>query len=644
MFAEYGLPADIDGDESLLRVPAVATLLRALRLPDDGWPFAGVTALLRSTYFRPRWPERDADTVRRPRACCGFSVSRGTARPICGPSASGPSRRRTGSRTNGPRSRGAGARAGSPPSAARSWSAFFAAWDGFPASAAPAAFAEWVEAFAADLGLADVADPRDRAALRALGSVIHGWDPGPVSRATFLRELLAAAASETLPNSDNTGGRVRVAPAEEARHLDCDYLFVLGLGEKSFPRLALPPSLLHDADRHVLRQAGLPFADPSARLGDEQFLFLQLVARPRKGLVLSYPAVDEKGQPLLPGSFLRVVRECFVPDALPVERQRMLIEGYAAREPMSVAEARVQFAAAMRGRGDIAPWQCPGLPPELCEHLRPGRPGRGRPLPGQRVHRLRRLAGRPLGRRRGPRAVWPGPRLQPDRPRDLRRLPVQVSPRAGASTRRIGRARRRGRTHAPRGRLSPGAARLHGKLAKADPELTRAVLPEDIGPALLAEIDQAVAEYAARAPSPASRKLWELEGKRLHRSAAKYRGHWEGFVDPWRKAKAVLTPHLLEADFGLVTLEVQSGAVSDAATPLVISVGGVEVRIGGRIDRVDVAAIGDEIGFWVIDYKTGRAAKYTAGELTRFERLQLPLYAMAVEQVFFPGARPGRSG
>ena len=35
----------------------MATLLRNLHLPDNDWPFAGVTALLRSSYFRPDWPE-----------------------------------------------------------------------------------------------------------------------------------------------------------------------------------------------------------------------------------------------------------------------------------------------------------------------------------------------------------------------------------------------------------------------------------------------------------------------------------------------------------------------------------------------------------------------------------------------------------
>src|SRR5262249_51194504 len=61
VFAEYGIPADVEGADPLTRCPAGALLLRALRLPEDDWPFAGVTALLRSSCFRPRWPEARFD-------------------------------------------------------------------------------------------------------------------------------------------------------------------------------------------------------------------------------------------------------------------------------------------------------------------------------------------------------------------------------------------------------------------------------------------------------------------------------------------------------------------------------------------------------------------------------------------------------
>jgi hypothetical protein len=48
------------------------------------------------------------------------------------------------------------------------------------------------------------------------------------------------------------------------------------------------------------------------------------------------------------------------------------------------------------------------------------------------------------------------------------------------------------------------------------------------------------------------------------------------------------------------------------------------------------------VGFWVIDYKTGRGSSYTGGDLRAFRRLQLTLYALAVEEVLLAGkpARP----
>ena len=166
-------------------------------------------------------------------------------------------------------------------------------------------------------------------------------------------------------------------------------------------------------------------------------------------------------------------------------------------------------------------------------------------------------------------------------------------------------------------------------------------MPETAGEELARRLDEAVAEYVGRAPSPAARVLWELEGKRLKRAAARYRAHWQAFVDTWRKLDVIPRPWSFEHDFGLPPVA-PDPAQPDAVPALVIEVGGVRVHIGGRIDRVDVAELVEGKGFWVIDYKTGRAANYSAAELQRMERLQLPLYALAVEKVLLAGspARP----
>ena len=76
--------------------------------------------------------------------------------------------------------------------------------------------------------------------------------------------------------------------------------------------------------------------------------------------------------------------------------------------------------------------------------------------------------------------------------------------------------------------------------------------------------------------------------------------------------------------------------------PLVIAGEGIEVRLGGRIDRVDVAETEAGTFFWIVDYKTGRSANYSSASLKSFQRLQLTLYALAVERVLLAGqgARP----
>jgi len=86
-------------------------------------------------------------------------------------------------------------------------------------------------------------------------------------------------------------------------------------------------------------------------------------------------------------------------------------------------------------------------------------------------------------------------------------------------------------------------------------------------------------------------------------------------------------------DFGLPSAD------GEPPPELIVNVGGLEVRISGRIDRVDQATLPDgSVGFWIIDYKTGRAEHYTGRDLEDFRRLQLTLYALAVQEILL--ARP----
>ncbi len=164
-------------------------------------------------------------------------------------------------------------------------------------------------------------------------------------------------------------------------------------------------------------------------------------------------------------------------------------------------------------------------------------------------------------------------------------------------------------------------ARLHSRLR------AEGIHAPDAGVAerSLSELKDAIDEDIRRAPSPAAQELWRLEGQRLLRSAGRYAGHWEKFRAPWLERGVAPRPDLFEVDFGL-----PSADGSAPQPPLVIRGEGVEVRVSGRIDRVDVAELADGVGFWVIDYKTGRASSYTGPDLAQrsSRKLQLTLYAL----------------
>ncbi|HEX4588580.1 MAG TPA: hypothetical protein VH120_01545, partial [Gemmataceae bacterium] len=306
LFAEYGIPTDLDASERLIRNPAVALLLRAVGLKDDGFPFAATTALLRNSYFRPTWPESSAAADMPSRA---EMLLRLLAEP-----------RGRDAFLDGARLWAAEPQAGLEDEAEEGsrrrrkhdlaklclpfLERFFAAWDDMPAGGDLATFVAWLRRFAADLGIAAEAERTDAAAWARLWEELDAWTeqeshvhgrPPTHDRAAVLKLMTTLAAGTATPLSTSSQAAVRVLPAEQARHLDCDHMYILGLGERSFPLIAGGP-LFDEAERQSFRSFGLDVRCLSDRLPDEMLLFYQLVTRPRQRLTLSFPAVDDKGQ------------------------------------------------------------------------------------------------------------------------------------------------------------------------------------------------------------------------------------------------------------------------------------------------------------------------------------------------------------
>lgn len=623
VFTEYGIPHDVEGADPLLRCSPVATLLRALRLPDDGWPFAGVTALLRSNYFRPTWPELTepalpqlAEALLRllgePRGRDAYlnAVDRWVTHPPLGledEEAEAPRRQRTHDLAC---------------RCADFLRRFFRTWDGAPHRAPLVEHVAWLRRFAAELGIDQMAGG---AAWSQFWDELDAWvrlearitGGRPRERAQVGRMLSTLAAAAGQPRSPRGPGRVRILSAELACNIEVPYLFVMGLGERSFPDLSAPEPLFNEAERQSFREAGLDLPGVEDRLPSEMLLFYQLVTRARTRLTLSYPAVDDKGQALLPSSFLSVLLDCSQPKSIPVINKNMLIEGYDREPPLCPAEYRVQVAARPLGAKALK-----GLSPDLLANLRSAALLADKRLGGSEFTAYDGRLTSPsvmadLQKRFGPEKVFSPTALEtyvacPFRffLESVLRLEPLEEPREEIEQTRRGAAFHR------------ALSRLHIQLETVGVRGPS----EDVTEHLLRQMDIAVNEYVDRAPSPASKVLWQIEGKRLHRSANRYLGHWQKFVEPWAEHHVAPRPRHFEASFGLP---------GESGPALVLNVDGVEVRIGGRIDRVDVADLGESVGFWIIDYKTGSGSHYNANDLRAFRRLQLTLYALAVEQVLY---------
>ncbi len=158
--------------------------------------------------------------------------------------------------------------------------------------------------------------------LRGMERAGAGLLPDPVEFASFLGLLLDALGPEQLEEPVPSTGGVSVLTVEDARGLEFDVVFLLGLDDGTFPAATGDDPLLPDRIRvEINREAasllrrklqgeasGLPlgavFRTSSEERKRDPFLFFLAVAMARRKLILSYPVLDEKGNPTVRSPFL----------------------------------------------------------------------------------------------------------------------------------------------------------------------------------------------------------------------------------------------------------------------------------------------------------------------------------------------------
>lgn len=606
-FTEYGIPFELSANLPLSRVPVIAGLFKAATVANDGFLFADVSGLLRNTLFRPEWPElktdpelplaadmllRQLNETRGRDAILNAASRWAAAMPT-------PLEDEEAEQTQQALTHELAKRC--LPFLQR----VFALWDDAPKSGPFDVHAHWFESFAKRIGW-----PDDEPALQQLHADLAGWGErerqiAPTqswSHDRFLRRLGELAALANRPRSTATPGQVRVLSAEAVVGLTHDHLFILGLGERGFPDLSGGPSLYDQQARASFRGVGLDLEVAAERLPAEKLLFLRLVSGYRKTLTLSYPATDEKGQELLPSSFLRAIRDDLFAANLDgssiinIERRSMLTDGLDTDAPMSPAEQRIRYAR----KGDDGSLTNPELAAHLVAVRRMSDQRYGRGDFGSYDGMLADVTVKQeIARRFGPDRALSPTSLEAYIACPFKFFAGRVLKltKWGDPSEEIEAHRRGSAYHRALTRLHRGGRPL-----------------PDPGRQLADELALAVTEYADRAGSRTTKILWQLELERLQRSAINYTTHAEQHRETW-KSLGVPRTEFLEEPYEVI-----------------IEHANKRVKLGGRIDRIDIVETdAGVVGFLVIDYKTGKSANYTGTSVKRLESLQLAVYALAGE-------------
>lgn len=441
--------------------------------------------------------------------------------------------------------------------------------------------------------------------------------PMPPERLTALFEELLGQINIKDPLDTESG--VQVINPLDAAGLRFESVYIAGMDDRTFPQIPKPDPLLDASGRAALRafltERGIPcprlaLPETGAALIQEEILFLTAMSTARRRLTLSYTRTDGAGQEMAPGEFFERLRAlagperpahgesfhtilppklCRADDEIRQTRAKQALDAGAVppREPADVAAVAAAIQAWMDTR--------PEFSATALECLARNR----------LVFFLEKILG-----------------IKPDRLRDDETDPMDRGSILHDILEKVYTAiAQRGGLYAARG---PDGWHL---AQQGDIPLA-VIRPEDENELLALAREIALNEFS-RAERRPSRKLghpavWETEKRKLLQIT-------ENMIrtDLQTAADERRYPALFEMKFD---------AVHDL--PLTLERGGEQIRIKGKIDRIDL--IFDTGGrletLLVADYKGRSRAEPSAVLQKKIERnldCQIPLYTFAAQQKFF---------
>ncbi|MEN6459097.1 MAG: PD-(D/E)XK nuclease family protein [Thermoguttaceae bacterium] len=654
VFGRFGIPVALESGQSLDRSPALRALAALLQLDLDDWPFDRVLAVLGSNYFEPNWPEwlatsgavveRTIRQLQAPRGRQRLIEELAESKEEC----SAESRRATRAVVQ----------------------RLAAAFDALPQRATLPDWAEAWTALAEETGLLaaiDGLEPSDRisfdrrawarlVATLSDGDRLAGWlrqRPPELDRRGAFDALMDILASDRIGQGGDESGNVRVLGADSIRSLRIPYLFLAGLSEKVFPPPDREDRLYSETESARLIEAGLPLAARTERTCEEMLLFYEAVTRATKRLWLSYPALDEKAQPLLPSPFLGEVEQALGPDRIGRVEQTDLSPIPRHAEPLCEADFRVQ-AVATATEGNVS--------------LLAGLFARGEGTEGRSERTAAPLAAglELLHQRQDRQQFGPAEGILPSD------LAIAYATKQFGSEHTFAATELEQYASCPfrffiervlrieplddltlefdalaRGRV------LHDVLKtfheSVNDRLGRPASPLKLDAAeydamLHAAIDQSLPPEPTKSLRAAMR---EIDRRLVTEWLSRYREQLEAYDAQWTELDSPLVPELFEVSFGrkgqpapstdrpfeIPLLDAASDDVGRVANPNA-------VRIAGRIDRIDSGMVAGRHVFSIVDYKTGGPIALTPETVAAGVVLQLPLYALAAMELLLADRDP----
>lgn len=639
VFAAYGVPTAIAAPRPVGEDPAVRALLRLVVLAHGDWSFRDLIAVLQSKLLPTLDAASDVAPWRTVRAACEWLVRELQL-------ASGQSelqreveRLAEQATEEDPTMRAAAASLALPVLGRLS-----DASQALPPTASPV---EWVaasERMASRVGL-ELTDTAWQQ-VREAATWIERVAPQAVSwrAAEWIAQLNEWMATLTMDTPLAEEGCVRVLAAQAARHCRPAHLLLVGLDEQSFSSIDEAAGLYSEQQYDELVAADSQGHAMKATPAHERamHLFYDVLRSASQTVTLSFAALDKSGQPV-------------PPSPLVVEACRPLGPGLLAQleatpriTPLPPADRR---PCSFRDWRLAAVHQAAGRKPALLGAWihRAASPPAVRAVPDSLLVVLERARGNSFGPLEGvltspAAAQWFASRFDADHQWSTSQLEtyalcpyrfllghvLKIAP-LGDTSLEIDYSRRGSLLHRVFGELHARLDALAGDCLPSEhpPEEFAEALSEAVGVAR-----QQLASFGIEGV------LNDLLAQEVAKWAEKYHAQHRQYDQAAPLLDVPLRPAHFELRFGKPSRHADDDeSPASVDEPYVFDLGdGLAIRLGGRIDRVDVGSLAGDVVFQVIDYKSAAEYKLTDAELHDGRKLQPPLYAMAAAEILAQGS------